>query len=791
MSNVNVLGPGVLDVIATESNGTTIVTVQGNLVEVKVIVFYRQGTEHFRMYFFVFPDNLHDLYLHRPILDDDDEVVAEEVDDEEVVAEEVDDEEVGTEEVDDEEVVAEKKVNTADLIPTAGEVVTTVGVEVSTAAITSQILMDETILAKALIDIKTSKPKAKEIVMQEPSETPKPTPIDSSQQPSKAKDKSKAKMIKPKKPLKRKDQIMIDEEDNTQAMMDADYVLAARLQEEESGELTIEEKSSEKAAEGSSKREGDNLEQEDSKRQRIEEENEFTELKRCLEIIPNDNEDVTIKATPLSSKSLTIVDYMIYKQERKSFFQNHQSRCNKKKSKVEDQPKISKSSLNNVNRISKTVCNENVKHSVLNANSELVCATCHECMFDAIHDQCVRDYLVDVNARVKSKSVKSKSTKSKKKKTWKPTIKIYSSVGYRWVPIGKNFTIVGNACLLTRITSIKVVPPKKNIPPKPNTNVPNPKIKVFHRSTNVAKDVKFNNTPNILGTKPSNNSKPMQNWGSNVATTPSSSHINFRFGNNQIAKIIGYGDYQLGNVTISRVYYVELAKQGLVRGLPKLKFKKDHLCSVCTLGKSNKSSHKPKVDDTNQEKLYLLHMDLYGPMRVESINGKKYIFCIWIIDDYSRFTWVKFLRLKDEAPEFSILSDNDSKDLGKLKAKADIDSTSQGSSSNVRPSYTPFEPLGRWTKNHPIANVIEDPSCSWIFKVKKDECGGVLKNKALLVAKGYRKKERINFEESFTPVARLEAIHIVIANAANKNITIYQMDVKIAFLNGELHEVVC
>nr|GFB92013.1 integrase, catalytic region, zinc finger, CCHC-type, peptidase aspartic, catalytic [Tanacetum cinerariifolium] len=91
-----------------------------------------------------------------------------------------------------------------------------------------------------------------------------------------------------------------------------------------------------------------------------------------------------------------------------------------------------------------------------------------------------------------------------------------------------------------------------------------------------------------------------------------------------------------------------LARQGMVRGLPKLKFKKDHLCSACTMGKSRKKSHKPKSKDTNQEKLYLLHMDLCGPMRVESVNGKKYI--LEIVDDYSRFTWVKFLRSKDEAP---------------------------------------------------------------------------------------------------------------------------------------------
>ncbi|GKD10958.1 retrovirus-related pol polyprotein from transposon TNT 1-94 [Tanacetum coccineum] len=142
------------------------------------------------------------------------------------------------------------------------------------------------------------------------------------------------------------------------------------------------------------------------------------------------------------------------------------------------------------------------------------------------------------------------------------------------------------------------------------------------------------------------------------------------------------------------------------------------------------------------------------------------------------------------------------------------DSTSQGSSSNVRPSHTPFKLLGKWTKNNPIANVIGDPSrpvstrkpqvwelvpcpdlvmlikLKWIFKVKKDECDGVLKNKARLVAKGYRQEEGIDFKESFAPVARIEAICIFIANAATKNMTIYQMDVKMEFLNGELHEEV-
>ncbi|GJX09296.1 retrovirus-related pol polyprotein from transposon TNT 1-94, partial [Tanacetum coccineum] len=94
------------------------------------------------------------------------------------------------------------------------------------------------------------------------------------------------------------------------------------------------------------------------------------------------------------------------------------------------------------------------------------------------------------------------------------------------------------------------------------------------------------------------------------------------------------------------------ARYALVRGLPKLKFEKDHLCYACALGKSTKKPHKPKSEDTNQEKLYLLHMDLCGPMRVVSVNGMKYI--LVIVDDYSRFTWVKCLQSKDEAPAFII-----------------------------------------------------------------------------------------------------------------------------------------
>ncbi|GJW68680.1 retrovirus-related pol polyprotein from transposon TNT 1-94 [Tanacetum coccineum] len=95
-----------------------------------------------------------------------------------------------------------------------------------------------------------------------------------------------------------------------------------------------------------------------------------------------------------------------------------------------------------------------------------------------------------------------------------------------------------------------------------------------------------------------------------------------------------------------------------------------------------------------------------------------------------------------------------------------------------------------------VWELVPQPDCvmiialKWIYKVKLDEYGDVQKNKARLVAKGYRQEEGIDFEESFAPVARIEAIRIFIANAASKNMTIYQMDVKTAFLNGELKEEV-
>ncbi|GJT30841.1 retrovirus-related pol polyprotein from transposon TNT 1-94 [Tanacetum coccineum] len=176
-----------------------------------------------------------------------------------------------------------------------------------------------------------------------------------------------------------------------------------------------------------------------------------------------------------------------------------------------------------------------------------------------------------------------------------------------------------------------------------------------------------------------------------------------------------------------------------------------------------------------------------------------------------------------------------------LEPSSETSSSGDVSSAESTHISQPHHHLGKWSKDHPLDNVIGNPSplvstrkqlatdalwCLYnfvlskvelknfkssitedcwfqamqdeihefdrlqIYKVKLDEYGDVLKNKARLVAKRYRQEEGIDFEESFALVARIKGISIFIANAASKNMTIYQMDVKTTFLNGELKEEV-
>ncbi|GJR48955.1 hypothetical protein Tco_1317058 [Tanacetum coccineum] len=127
------------------------------------------------------------------------------------------------------------------------------------------------------------------------------------------------------------------------------------------------------------------------------------------------------------------------------------------KNKVEVQLRRANLSSNKKNRVKDPICDVNVKHTMLNANSELICVKCKQCMFDANHDVSFIDFVNDVNVRSKSKSAKQ----SQQHNIWKPTGKVFIEIGYKWKPTRKLFTLVGNSCPLTRIISIKVMPIKE------------------------------------------------------------------------------------------------------------------------------------------------------------------------------------------------------------------------------------------------------------------------------------------------------------------------------------------
>ncbi|GJV84600.1 putative ribonuclease H-like domain-containing protein [Tanacetum coccineum] len=304
------------------------------------------------------------------------------------------------------------------------------------------------------------------------------------------------------------------------------------------------------------------------------------------------------------------------------------------KNKVEVQLRRANLSSNIKNRVKDSICDANVKHTMLNANSKLICVKCKQCIFDANHDVCFLDFGNDVNVRSKSKSSKITSTKvvpikentSHSVETLKPEIKVYSrrpkqiklvgcpdcslvfglrmfkiydreplsahelrnvifSREYYVEGLGQNLFSVGQFCDADLEVAFWI-----------NTcyiqNLEGVDLVLGSRDTNfytISLNDMLKTSPICLLSKESKTKSWL--WHRRL------SHLNFG--------------------TLNK-----LAKDGLARGIPKLKFQKDHLCSACALGKSKKSSHQPKAEDTNQEKLYLLHMDFCGPMQVESLNGK-------------------------------------------------------------------------------------------------------------------------------------------------------------------------
>ncbi|GJZ59691.1 hypothetical protein Tco_0615507 [Tanacetum coccineum] len=207
-----------------------------------------------------------------------------------------------------------------------------------------------------------------------------------------------------------------------------------------------------------------------------------------------------------------------------------QPTCNKKndrisqtpssniKNKVEVQRRRVKSKSNKKNRVKDPICDANVKHTMLNANSELICVKCNQCMFDANHDVCFLDFVNNVNVHSKSKSARKS-----KQNIWKPTGHVFTEVGFKWKPTGRTFTIVENSCPLTRFTLANLVHPKKTTSHSVETQ--KPELKVYSRRPKHLKNVGSSKKAKIVESKNANNSEPNHTLGSNATDIPSSSSL--------------------------------------------------------------------------------------------------------------------------------------------------------------------------------------------------------------------------------------------------------------------------
>nr|GEW17557.1 reverse transcriptase domain-containing protein [Tanacetum cinerariifolium] len=271
------------------------------------------------------------------------------------------------------------------------------------------------------------------------------------------------------------------------------------------------------------------------------------------------------------------------------------------KKKVEEHPVTNKSSLKKENRVDSSISS---KRTVINSNSYSVRKTCNKCFTSANHDMCVVDYLNSINASPSVKNVertvKMFGNLSKLRYTmWKDLDTISSLLSNFMIPVLKLHKAL---CYVRDTYGVELI-----------------KGSCCSHLYTISVEDMLKSSPICLLSKASKNKSWL--WHRHL------NHLNF------------------GNIN-------DLAKKDLVRGLPRFKFEKDHRCSACQLGKSKKHTHKPKAENTITKVLHTLCMDLCRPMRVKSINGKKYI--LVIIDDYSRFTWVKFLRTKDETLEFVI-----------------------------------------------------------------------------------------------------------------------------------------
>nr|GEW70536.1 hypothetical protein [Tanacetum cinerariifolium] len=661
-------------------------------------------------------------------------------------------------------------------------------------------------------------------------------------------------------------------------------------------------------------------------------------------------------------------------------------------------------------------CN-NIKLATQNVISKVVCAMCKQCLNSIYHDVCLLNYVNGMNSHGKKQKANVSINEHQKKQN--PKVKKTKKVGsierlaspkpskprsfLRWSPTGRRFNLKGK--IIASSESESQYDCSKGCSKHMTGNL-KLLINFFWKFLGTVRfendhvdaipgqfcdsdlEVAFRRNAcfvgNLEGVDLLKGDRTINLYTINLHEMASASPIYLMARAYSTKSLLWH--QRLSHLNFDTIN--DLAKNDLVFGLPKFKYHKEHLCPLCEQGKSKRASHLPKPVPKSRQRLHLLHMNLCGPMRIASINGKRYV--LVIVDDYSHYTWVHFLRSKDEAPEVTKIflkritvllhvgishqvssvqtpqhngvverrnqtlveaartmlifscaplflwaeaiataalcyPKNDCEDIMKLGAKGDIgfcigysvDScayrvynrrtnkimetmnvsfdelsviayeqhssksglqsmTSGQISSGLDLTYAPstittqqptegeldllFKAMyddyigGQLSsaprpvvdaQAHPVLltrnqlrsdgdmylyaltvstiepkNVKEamtDPTwiesmqegllqfkrldvwvlvptpdnitpltLKWLFNNKHDEEKMVIRNKSRLVVRGYRQEEGIDFEESFASVARMEAIRIFLAYDAHKSFSVFQMDVKTAFLHGSL-----
>nr|GEV09420.1 retrovirus-related Pol polyprotein from transposon TNT 1-94 [Tanacetum cinerariifolium] len=589
-----------------------------------------------------------------------------------------------------------------------------------------------------------------------------------------------------------------------------------------------------------------------------------------------------------------------------------------------------------------SACN-NIKLDSHNVISKVVCAMCKQCLISVNHDVCLCNY---VNGKTScDKKQKANVSIKEKQKKQQPKVKKIKKVGFikrlatpkpskprfflRWSPTRRLFDLTGKIIASSESESQSDC----NGDNACTSNSLEPKIKWFPNSTSLLGRVYFIEglghnlfsvgqfcdsdlevafrrnacfVRNLEGVDLLKGDRSINLYTINLHDMSSASPICLKARASSTKSWLWH--QRLSHLNFDTIN--DLTKNDLVSGLLKFKYHKEHLCPSCEQGKSKRASHPPKPVPNSRQRLHLLYMDLCGPIRIASINGKRYI--LVIVDDYSCYTWVHFLTSKDEAPEviktflkritvllqvynrrtkkimetMNVLFDElsmmafkqrsskpglQSMTSGQIKtALTPSNSSSQatnfpissqdvdelnlqqqhvqqlGNQAHLQPKIaTENVPNAMFNGNtfvnpfvtpsasavesssskndHPLEQVIGEPSrpiltrnqlrsdgdmCMYALTVSSMEPKNVKKAMtdpawiesmqeellqfkrldSCLVLRGYRQEEGIDFEESFAPIARIEAINIFLAYVAHKSFTVFQMDVKTAFLHGTLKE---